>query len=128
MKKKKAALATALLFSAAGCGSLGAQPDADVGKMPGDGPVAKTMRANSEKFKVCGRDSVSVQTGTEQKLQLRFWVSPEGSVTKAKVENMKGPDPDLHVCIVRALKKMKFPPPSDGKDTEITYPLTLRPE
>ncbi len=86
------------------------------------------MKTNSEKFLSCARDSVTVQTGSPQNLALRFMVEPDGRVSKANIDSMSAPDPDLHGCVVRQLKKVKFPPPADGLRKEIRYPLVLKPE
>lgn len=86
------------------------------------------MRANSEKFLMCARDSVSVQTGSPQKMQLNFTIDAQGRVQKTAISDMSAPDPDLYDCIRKALRKIQFPPPNDGKAKHITYPLVLKPE
>lgn len=106
----------------------GEKPDASVGAMPSNGPVGKTMRANSEKFVACGRDSVSVQTGTTQHIKLGFTVAADGKVQNAKILEMSEGDPDLYSCVLRVLRKLGFPKPKDQKPKNITYPLVLRPE
>ena len=95
---------------------------------PTKGPVGKTMKANSEKFATCARDSVTVQTGSIQRLILRFTIDADGHVHKPRISNMSAGDPDLHGCVLRTLSRIKFPPPQDGESKEITYPLVLRPE
>lgn len=99
-----------------------------MGEMPSRGPVGRTMKANSEKFLACARDSVSVQTGSPQKVQLDFTIDSEGRVAKMSVSNMSAPDPDLYDCVRRTLRKIQFPPPSDGLSKKITYPLVFKPE
>ena len=110
------------------CGGLGAAPDASIGSTPSKGPVGKTIRSSSDKFLICARDSVSIQTGTTQQLQLLFTVEGDGSVKSARVEKMSEPDPDLQGCVLRTLRRLKFPAPTDGNPKKITYPLVLRPE
>jgi len=123
-------LAMPLAFAAlaGGCATVGAVPDASVGPMPSDGPVGKTMSANAEKFERCGRDAVTVQTGSVQNIQLRFTVEADGSVQKPQIERMDFPDPDLYSCVLRVLKKLQFPKPKDGKSKVVKYPLVIRPE
>lgn len=50
-----------------GCASVPARPDARLGEMPTTGPVGSTFAKNGEKFVRCGRDAVSIQTGSSQK-------------------------------------------------------------
>jgi hypothetical protein len=86
------------------------------------------MKANKKKFESCGRDSITVQTGTAQKIMLRFTVGANGRVTDATVDQMQGPDPDLYDCVVKVVKGITFQKPHDDQPKEITYPLVLRPE
>lgn len=123
-----ALLILTFFFTMAGCGGIQARPDAVVGEMPSKGPVGRTMKANAEKFAACGRDSVTIQTGSPQKLQLNFIVDAEGRVQKPEIVNMSAPDPDLYDCVRRALKRIQFPLPKDGKSQKVTYPLVLKPE
>lgn len=116
------------VFEITGCATVAATPDASVGDTPSKGPVGRTMRSNSPKFAACARDSVTVQTGTTQNMQLRFLIDANGNVTRSTVEKMNGPDPDLRGCILRALNRIQFPKPDDGKAKDIQYPLILRPE
>lgn len=111
-----------------GCSAIPAKPDASMGDAPSNGPVGRTMNTHSEKFVSCARDAVSVQTGSTQHIQLRFVVDPDGSVKRATIDSMTAPDPDLHNCLLHQLRKVKFPPPADGKSKTITYPLVLKPE
>ncbi|MGE4232830.1 MAG: hypothetical protein AB7F43_05810 [Bacteriovoracia bacterium] len=114
------------------CGLIAAKPTAyaESGDLVSkSGPVAKTMRKHHAEFADCGRDSISIQTGQEQRLELKFRVGPEGKVLRGIwVEKMVGPDPDLKICLIKVLKKIEFPPPSDGQTKLITYPITLKAE
>lgn len=115
-----------LMMASTGCSGLGAAPEAEIGNMPSKGPVGKTIRSNSTKFVACGRDSVTIQTGATQELLLRFVVESDGHVQKAHIERMSMPDPDLQSCVLRVLKKLRFPAPRDQKPKEIHYPLVLK--
>lgn len=111
-----------------GCSSVAARPDASVEETPSHGPVGRTFAANSPKFAACGRDSVTIQTGTTQHLKLRFKVDPNGRVESAQIESMSSSDPDLYNCVLRTLKHLQFPKPKDQKEKNLTYPLTIKPE
>ncbi|MEW6055211.1 MAG: AgmX/PglI C-terminal domain-containing protein [Bdellovibrionota bacterium] len=111
-----------------GCAGIGEVPDASMGESPTEGPVGRTMQGNAEKFVSCARDSVSIQTGTTQNIQLKFQIDPEGKVIKAQIDQMSAPDPDLYSCVLKRLKKITFPAPVDRKSRAIRYPLVLRPE
>lgn len=105
---------------------MSAQPDAQVSDMPNQGILGQTMNRNSEEFAKCGRDSVTIQTGSVQKLKLKFNVTPEGKAEQIEVVNMLDPDPDLQLCLRRAVKKINFPKPQDGKVKSVLYPITLK--
>lgn len=122
-----ATLLIAIVVSA--CTTVGgASPGASVDDTPTHGPVGRTMKKFSEKFAACGRDSVTVQTGTTQRLKLHFQVDQNGRVQNPKITSMSGGDPDLYNCVVGTLRRIEFPPPSDHQAKSIIYPLTLRPE
>ncbi len=122
------AILTALVATGLSCGGVGATPEASLADVPSKGPVGKTIRRNSDKFVACARDSVTIQTGTTQNLNLKFTVGPDGHVTKASVEGISSPDPDLQGCVVKALKRLTFPAPGDKTAKHINYPLVLKPE
>ena len=126
MRKIAAALVLSTLLPA--CATMGAQPQASLGDVPSKGPVGKTITANSEKFAACARDSVTVQTGLVQTLQLRFMLDEKGDVTRSRIDQMSSPDPDLRTCVLLRLRRIKFPSPGDRKPKDIHYPLVLRPE
>lgn len=111
-----------------GCGSIGASPDAAATDMPSEGPIGKLMNRNSEKFANCGRESIAVQTGSSQKLKLKFTVTSEGRAKNIEILGQSGPDPDLQYCLSKLVKSLQYPLPKSGKDTEVIYPITLRPE
>lgn len=111
------------------CTSISARPGAVVDDMKSQGPVGKTMKANAEKFAACGRDSISVQTGQEQNLTLRFSLDENGRVKRGIfIDDLKGPDPDLKACLIRALVSIRFPKPEGKKTAQVEYPLRLRAE
>lgn len=101
-------------------------PDASVDSPKGEGPVAKTFRANNEKFAFCARDSVTVQTGSTQNIRLLFTVTPDGSVEKTEIDDMTAPDPELRACVLHHLRAMRFPKPKDGKPKRLAYPLVFK--
>lgn len=112
-----------------GCGGIGILPDAKVEKMSSDNEeIGKIIKKHSRKFEACGKDSVSIQTGSTQNLKLKFQIDGDGSIKKALVERMNEPDPDLQVCILRTLKRISFPRPFDGKPQYVSYALTLKSE
>src|SRR5690242_12283857 len=102
MSSKKTLFTLSLIFIS-GCASVGSAPEASLGEMPSSGPVGRTMQEHSKAFIGCGADSVSVQTGTVQNLQLRFALDKDGRVIKSEIEKMSAPDPDLRACVLGKL-------------------------
>ena len=118
-----------LLLVSLGCGGIGILPDAKVEKMSSNNEeIGKIIKRHTQKFEECGKDSVSIQTGSTQNLKLKFQVDGDGSIKKASVERMNEPDPDLQSCILRTLKRISFPKPLDGKPQYVSYALTLKSE
>ena len=121
-------LVAVLALNASSCGGIGASPDATVTDMPDEGPLGHTMKRHARDFEACGRDSVSIQTGSTQKVKLKFMVTAEGKAVKPKVLGMGDPDPDFQLCLMKVLKKIDFPKPADGQPKPVNYPLTIKPE
>jgi hypothetical protein len=111
-----------------GCASFGGgeSPDAILVEDKGKGAVSKTFRTHSEKLANCARDSITVQTGTTQEIQLAFDVTAEGKVSHPEILSMSAPDPDLRECVLRTLRKISFPKPKDGQVQKIRHPITLK--
>lgn len=84
------------------------------------------MQKNSEQFANCARDSITVQTGSTLKLRLKFTVTPEGRAMNPQILNLREPDPDLRLCLIRVIKRIEFPKPADKQPKEINYPITLK--
>ncbi len=121
--------ATLLLFYiifTVSCGSIGgATPDAKT-EVTGDSPYIESLKKKSHAFEECGRDSVSVQTGSIQKIKIRFTVTAEGKVVKPDILDMSDPDPDLRYCILRNLKNIEMP--KSKTTTTVTHDLKIRSE
>lgn len=105
-----------------------ATPQASIAEIPNKGPVARTVKENESKILFCARDSVSVQTGTTQKIQIQFRIDEKGAVTHARILSMTAPDPDLHDCVLKRWRQLPFPAPKDQKPKLLDYPLVLKPE
>ncbi|MBI2606646.1 MAG: AgmX/PglI C-terminal domain-containing protein [Deltaproteobacteria bacterium] len=116
----------AAIYGFPGCANIGASPDAAATGMPSEGPLGRTMNRHSESFARCGRDSVSVQTGSVQRVKLKFTVTPDGRASKAEVLGMSDPDPDLQYCLLKTLGRIEFPKPKDGQAKPVLYPVTIR--
>ena len=120
------ALTLLLLTSCIGA-TIGETPDAKFVSPHGSkGAASVTIEKHRDRFVHCGRDSVTIQTGTTQHLELKFTVSEEGSVAKADIVQMSAPDPDLYSCVLHVLKGLEFPKPKSGKPAQVSYPLILK--
>ncbi len=118
MLKSLACFSLALLLS---CTSSGTSARFKTPK--GDGPVSKTVRSESSQLEKCMNESISLNSGEPMQVILTFVITPTGRASKIGIEKMSSPDPDFADCIVRKIKKFRFPEPEDGLNHAVRYPL-----
>lgn len=80
-----------------------------------NGPVYKTLVQNKSKFERCAKESISVQTGARQQIEVVFTIefadsTAFGRVNFVQITQMKAPDPDLYDCVIAQIKTLQFPP------------------
>ena len=86
------------------------------------GDVERVLRAGVPKLKACRGGGA----GGKGQVDLALTIGDQGWATLAEVKRttLGGGDPEL--CIVKALRTLRFPRPPDGKDTAVSFVLQLR--
>lgn len=102
----------------------------DVSKLPFSADSIKQIVAHYQpQIQGCYEETMaSKDKAVEGKLQTSWIITPDGIVTKAKVEK-KGTtlkDSKLHDCVVAVLSAMTFPKPPDKKNHPIEFPFNLK--
>jgi hypothetical protein len=87
------------------------------------GDVERVLRDGVPKLKACR----GAGAGGKGQVDLELLIGEQGWATLAEVKRTTlggGGDPEL--CIVKALRSLRFPRPSDGKDTAVSFVLQFR--
>ncbi len=95
---------------------------------PSDGPspfVIDTIIRNNAAIVRCLRVEEAKGVDLSGKIYLKFTISPDGSVTKARVTTSRFAGTALDSCISRELDALTFPD-FEGSAKKITYPLIVQ--
>jgi TonB family protein len=80
------------------------------------------MGAHFDELKACYVDALREHPRTAGRVAVRFELTPEGQVFKARVAEASLPDPKAQACLLDAFRRVAFDPPTDGH-RRIFYPL-----
>lgn len=81
--------------------------------------VNATLRRYGPRLRRCVERSAALDGRPLGPVGLSFTIGPDGSVTAIDVTA----PPPLRRCLERTLGEMVFPPPTDGGQIEVTYPM-----
>ena len=102
-------------------------PSADLNAYVGSGattPEYQTVTANMDLIKRCYLDALDRNPDLQGLIKVQFTVNKQGKITKAKaIENEL--TPEVGKCVVKTMKKLKFPKRADSRTME--YPFKFFP-
>jgi len=110
-------------------------PDAGVHGDPGDAglggrldPVViqRIVRAHYLFFRGCYESGLADNHDLGGRVQVRFIIGRDGSISHVHAECTSMPDPEVVECIVAEYKKLQFPRPEMGIVT-VVYPIMFSP-
>lgn len=61
------------------------------------------------------------------RIEIRFTIAPDGSVSAATVSTNTLSDEAVGKCTAKAFARWTFPKPSDGGVVQVIFPLSLEP-
>lgn len=85
--------------------------------------IENTLRQHQEDLRACYL--VMAPALVPGRVLIHFNIQPDGSVGDADVKSSTFQSPQIGVCIVVALKKMKFPKPRQNGIEEVIYPFNF---
>lgn len=83
------------------------------------------VRANTAAIKACYEIEVQRQPGLEGRVEIQFRIGASGRVSTARVASSTLRNPRAEGCMVRQVKRWRFPEP-EGGDVIVAYPFVLR--
>ncbi|HEY3354579.1 MAG TPA: AgmX/PglI C-terminal domain-containing protein, partial [Polyangia bacterium] len=88
--------------------------------------IQRVIGGGGRAFRACYERELLDQPALAVRLVLAFTIAPDGSVTGARVESGAG-NARLESCLLRALERLAFPPPSDGQPVTVSFPFQFQP-
>ncbi len=89
--------------------------------------IRRTVRQNEGRMIGCYTDGLRKNPGLEGRVEVKFVIGRDGSVTVAQDGASDLPDPAVRACVVQSFYQMSFAPPKDGT-VRVTYPFTFSPQ
>ncbi|HOX43893.1 MAG TPA: AgmX/PglI C-terminal domain-containing protein [Myxococcota bacterium] len=87
------------------------------------GVVAAHMQAHWLQFKYCYEQQLGRTPDLRGKVVTTFTIGPEGRVAEASVLQSTAESADLEACLLRSLRRLRFPRPRGGGEVLVTYPF-----
>lgn len=84
-----------------------------------------TIRRNMASIRFCFERQLGTQPNLEGRVNVRFVIAPDGSVSSAEVASSTLGNDVVEECVTRALTRVRFPRPQGGGEVIVTYPFTF---
>jgi TonB family protein len=89
--------------------------------------VRRIVRAHINEVRYCYNQGLSRNPSLKGRVTIQFSINPSGDVSAARVAESTVKDTTVSQCIVKAVKRWRFPKPPGGSNAAVTYPFVLEP-
>jgi len=86
--------------------------------------IQRPLRRNMASIRHCYEQQVARQPNLEGRVNVRFTIAPDGSVSSAEIASSTLGDVGVEACVRRAVTRIRFPQPQGGS-VIVTYPFTF---
>ena len=86
-------------------------------------PIEAAMLEHNATFTACYEKHLHKTKSNNGKVVTSFHVSALGKVTHVSIQSTSLKNPKTEACILKAIKKVKFPKAQDAKGIDTTYPF-----
>jgi TonB family protein len=90
--------------------------------------IRRIVRAHTNEIRYCYNQGLVRDPKLSGRAVLKFTIGPDGNVLVAVVKESTISDPDVGTCMVKAVKRWKFPKPDGGGNVVVEYPFVLTSE
>ncbi|MEM6995929.1 MAG: AgmX/PglI C-terminal domain-containing protein [Myxococcota bacterium] len=87
----------------------------------------RIVRSHINELRYCYNQGLVRNPELKGRVSVKFTVGPTGKVSKSEVKKSTVEDPNVGNCVAKAVKRWKFPKPTDGKAADVLYPFVLSP-
>jgi TonB family protein len=101
-----------------------AEGPAGAGSLPSQ-VIKKVILSHMHEIKFCYERELGMSMPLQEKLVAEIVISPKGNVSSVNVKSSTL-NSSIENCVVKVLKKMKFPRPKGGGSVTVTYPFIFR--
>lgn len=91
------------------------------------GVIRKVLKKNQRRFQACYERVLRRNPRLKGVITVKITINRRGRVTSAEVKKDTMNNPKVNKCVLKSLKRVRFPRPSDGNDVTVTYPFKFRP-
>ncbi len=95
------------------------------GRLPPE-VIQRIVRQNYGRFRMCYEQGLSKNPNLEGRVQVRFVIGRDGTVTNSQNGGSDLPDSAVVGCVVSAYYGLSFPQPEGGIVT-VAYPIMFQP-
>jgi TonB family protein len=85
--------------------------------------IKKVMMSHMNQIRSCYESKLGKSGMVNSKIVIQFTISPKGSVSSAKVTSSTLHSSGVEECVLKVVKRMKFPKPKGGGSVTLTYPF-----
>lgn len=89
-------------------------------------PIVEVIKTNRAGFRACFDRWGTAHPGVSGKVNLSFYLDPDGVMNQATAETIGFDAPDVGTCIVTHARTLKYPPATNGKYTRLNYPFDFK--
>ena len=97
------------------------------GELPED-VVRRIVRSRTNEVRQCYSMSLRSSPKVKGVATFSWTIDADGTVTSAKAGSSSVRDKKLPLCIVKAIKRWKFPKPADGADVSVRFAFQFSPD
>lgn len=87
--------------------------------------IRRVIRSHLMEVRGCYNQGLVRDPNLEGRIAVQFTIGPAGIVGAAAVAESSVKDPNVGNCVAKAVKRWKFPKPTVGGSTIVTYPFVL---
>lgn len=88
--------------------------------------LKRTLKKRGTAFRACYDKALERNERLKGKVKMSFDVNERGRVTRANVIKSSAQDANLHNCLTKSFKRLRFPKPEDGA-VEVSYTMVFQP-
>lgn len=88
--------------------------------------IAAVIQRHLSQVRYCYEQGLQQKPGLAGRVNMKFMIGPQGSVTMAQVSNSSLGHRSVENCIRDRLKTWNFPKPQGGVTVKVSYPFILR--